>query len=347
MAGGADRGARCAAIRDFSRLPGGAIQENRRLLAAFDGGALPGLQDLVLRTASADAPVPAWGRAEEFALLLAARAAGATVPEPLFLEASFPGPGGGPLGKPFLVARRVAGTADPRVLVRDPALDPRRPALAERIGRELARIHAIAPDAVPGGVDLGFLGAPPRSPARRRIAELLERIDALGEPSPALEWTLRRLAARAPGEPAGRPLPRRLQDRQPDGGRRRTHRRAGLGVRVLERPLEDMGWLRARCWRFGADAREAGGIGEWRDFLRGYEAERGAPAGDPAALAWWEALAAARWAIIAHGQGRRRAAGAEAVALMLTGRKAAEMEYDAAMQVRRIEARAEAAGDGR
>ena len=301
----------------------------------------------MLRTASADAPVPAWGRAEEFALLLAARAAGATVPEPLFLEASFPGPGGGPLGKPFLVARRVAGTADPRVLVRDPALDPRRPALAERIGRELARIHAIAPRAVPGGVDLGFLGAPPRSPARRRIAELLERIDALGEPSPALEWTLRRLAARAPES-------RRVVLCHGDFRTGNLMADGGELTGVLDwefaswsDPLEDMGWLRARCWRFGADAREAGGIGEWRDFLRGYEAERGAPAGDPAALAWWEALAAARWAVIAHGQGRRRAAGAEAVALMLTGRKAAEMEYDAAIQVRRIEARAEAAGDGR
>src|SRR3546814_20264189 len=69
-------------------------------------------------------------------------------------------------------------------------------------------------------------------------------------------------------------------------------------------PLEDVGWLCARCWRFGADDREVGGFGDRADFQRGYEAETGR------AVAWravpyWEVLATVRWAIIALHPGER------------------------------------------
>ena len=89
-----------------------------------------------------------------------------------------------------------------------------------------------------------------------------------------------------------------------------------------------MGWICARCWRFGADQRGVGGIGDLADFSRGYEAE-GGRALNWASVPYWEVLATVRWAIIALHQGERHLSGREfSMELALTARKAAEMEYD-------------------
>ena len=101
-------------------------------------------------------------------------------------------------------------------------------------------------------------------------------------------------------------------------------------------PMEDVGWLCARCWRFGADDRRVGGIGILEDFIPGYEAETGHGL-DWAALPFWEMLATVRWAIIARHQGQRHLSGEEnSIELALTGRKAAEMEYDILTHIRQI-----------
>src|SRR3546814_11897311 len=101
-------------------------------------------------------------------------------------------------------------------------------------------------------------------------------------------------------------------------------------------PLEDVGWLCARCWRFGADDREVGGFGDRADFQRGYEAETGR-AVDWRAVPYWEVLATVRWAIIALHQGERHLSGREfSMELALTARKSAEMEYDLRSEERRV-----------
>lgn len=101
--------------------------------------------------------------------------------------------------------------------------------------------------------------------------------------------------------------------------------------------MEDIGWLCARCWRFGMDSREAGGLGDRMDLYRGYEAETGALI-DWSTVPYWEVMATVRWAIIAHFQGLRHVSGSEfSMELALTGRKAAEMELDVLTQIRAIE----------
>lgn len=314
-----------------AKMPGGAIQENWALDATLTGGPNAGTIALVLRTDAPSGVSASRSRAEEFALLRAAFAAGVTVPEPLALDA-----GGQVLGKPAYLMRRVPGTANPRTLARDPALDPFRPALSAAVGRELARIHAI----VPPRDDLAFLGADPRPPARRRIAEFLAQLDALPHPYPVLEWAIRWLDRNAPETSASVlghgdfRCGNLMVD--PDDGARVT------GVLDWEfaswsDPLEDVGWLCARCWRFGSDAREVGGFGDPADFRRGYEAEAGRSL-DWTLVPFWEVLATVRWAIIALHQGERHLSGREqSIELALTARKSAEMEYDLLTRIRAIE----------
>jgi aminoglycoside phosphotransferase (APT) family kinase protein len=104
-------------------------------------------------------------------------------------------------------------------------------------------------------------------------------------------------------------------------------------------PYEDLGWFCARCWRFGAWDKEAGGMGSRAAFYRGYERAAGA-AVDPARVAYWEVMAAVRWAIIALQQVERHYSGKQSsLELALTGRMVPEMELDMLMQIDHIERR--------
>lgn len=318
-------------ITEPAKMPGGAIQENWTFDALVTDGPLAGTLGLVLRTDAPSGVSVSRTRVEEYALLQAAFAAGVTVPEPLAVD-----PAGALFGKPFYLMRRAAGTANPRTLARDPALDPHRAALTEAIGRELARIHAI----VPPRADLGFLGADLRPPARRRIAEFTAQLDALPSPYPVLEWAIRWLDRHAPETPASA-----LGHGDFRCGNLMVDATAGPDVTAVldwefaswSDPMEDIGWLCARCWRFGADQRPVGGIGERADFQRGYEAESGHRL-DWGRAPYWEVLATTRWALIALHQGERHLSGGEfSIELALTARKAAEMEYDLLTQIRAIE----------
>jgi aminoglycoside phosphotransferase (APT) family kinase protein len=314
-------GARSVQVLRFERLDGGAIQENWALDAAVTGGPHAGRLEAVLRTDAPSRVAASHTRAHEFALLRAAHRAGVTVPEPIALE-----PGDGILGKPFYVMRRIAGTALGHVLVRDDRWQGDRAALAERLGRELARIHAIRPD--DGGPELAFLKLPDRAPAQVTIDALRDWLDGYRTARPALEWALRWLARKAP--PLGRVS---LVHRDFRTGNYMVDADGLSGILDWEfagwgDPDEDIGWFCARCWRFGAFAREAGGIGARADFYRGYEAESGRVI-DPLAIAYWEVMAHARWAVVALQQGERHVSGGEpSLALALTGRRIAELEYE-------------------
>jgi aminoglycoside phosphotransferase (APT) family kinase protein len=182
-------GADAVEIGRLELLPGGAIQENWGIDASFDGGPLAGLQRLVLRTDAVTGVPSSLGRVEEFAVLEAAFTAGVAVPEPLFAC-----PDSGVIGKPFFVMRRVSGSAAGRPITLDPALEPARSALAERLGRELARIQTIRPPRE----ELGFLAAYD-GPAEQ-IAEFRAYLDRHPNPRPVLEWALRWAETHAPGK---------------------------------------------------------------------------------------------------------------------------------------------------
>jgi aminoglycoside phosphotransferase (APT) family kinase protein len=308
-------------IREAAPLSGGAIQENWRLDAVFHGGPSEGRRELVLRTDAASSVATSHSRPQEFALLQAAAGAGVTVPEPLWCCADR-----AVLGRAFYVMARAPGVALGPKVVKDESLGGDREALAERLGRELARIHSIRPPRP----DLAFLplpeGAAAERPALADIALYRRYLDALGQPRPALEWGLAWAERQAP-----RATELVLLHRDFRTGNYLVDA-AGLTA-ILDwefagwgDPMCDLGWFTARCWRFGRPDREAGGIGSRAAFYRGYRAESGR-AIDEAAVAYWEVLAHIRWAVIALLQGHRHWSGQEAsLELALTGRMAAELE---------------------
>jgi aminoglycoside phosphotransferase (APT) family kinase protein len=300
-------------------LPGGAIQQNWRLQAHVEGGPHAGDACWVLRTDAPSAVAASHGRAQEFALLSAAAGAGVTVPQPLWLCQD-----PAVIGRPFFVMRCVEGTAAGHVLTRDGAVADRAQ-LAQRLGHELARIHSIRPP----HPDLAFLSLDAEPPAIQAIGLLRRDLDRLPTTHPALEWGLRWLERQAP--PRGDIV---LCHGDYRTGNYLVDAQAGLtGILDWEfagwgDPLQDIGWFCARCWRFGADEREAGGIGQRTDFYTGYQRTSGRPL-DPAQVRYWELMAHVRWAVIALAQAQRHASGEEtSLLLALTGRIVPELEHE-------------------
>lgn len=313
-------GAERVRVEVIARLGGGAIQENWAIDLAIEGGAKAGTHACVLRSDAVSGIAESWPRAQEFALIRAAYEAGVTVPEPLFVE-----PEGRVIGRPFYVMRRATGTAQGRRVLRD--LEPEAgDALAHRLGIELAKLHAIRPANAPAA--LAFLPAAGADLIARRAAHYRAALDALPEPQPVLEWAINRMEDLASPVEVIALCHRdfRTGNYMVDGDRLTAI--LDFEFSAWSDPYEDLGWFCARCWRFGANDREAGGIGTREAFYAGYAEESGRPV-DEARARYWEAVAPIRWGIIALQQGERHASGAEpSLDLALTALRAIECEYD-------------------
>ncbi|MEZ5774013.1 MAG: phosphotransferase family protein [Hyphomicrobiaceae bacterium] len=321
-------GARAVVFDQVELLSGGAIGENWRLDLSVTDGPRAGRHAWVLRTDAASRMAMSHDRASEFALIRAAAAAGVRVPEPIAVM-----PDAALIGAPFMIVGHVAGSAQARRIVRDPRLPEFGDDLARSLGAELARLHAIRPPVA----DLAFLALPSRPPARAAVAAMRADLDRCSEPRPALEYVLGWLDRNAP-DPQGLVLAHgdfRTGNYMIDGGRLTAildWEFAHWGDRH-----EDLGWFTARCWRFGADEREAGGIARAEALYEGYESAGGDPV-DRAAMPYWRILASARWAVVALLQGERHLTGGEtSLELLLTGMMAPEMEYDALLGIEALE----------
>ena len=293
-------------VRGLSRAKGGAS----RVTCAFEAVTEAGeTHPLILRlgTEGAEAGLPL---TREAALMRAAGAAG--VPSPEVVAA---GGDDGPLGAEFVVMERVEGETIPRRILRDPALAGVRGRLAAQCGEILAAVHRIPVDAV-GGLDR----ADQLDTWRRILAEI-------GEPHPALELGLRWLDRNRP--PARPPVVVHGDFRNgnfivgPDGIR------AVLDWELahIGDPVEDLGWLCAKAWRFGSD-QPVGGFGPYDRLIEAYEKAGGGKV-DRDELHWWEMFGVARWGIICAMQARRHLTGGErSVELAVLGRRVAENEWD-------------------
>ena len=281
------------------------------MTVCITGGPSAGRHDLVLRKDAPSGVAASHSRVREFALLRVAWKGGVLVPEPLWLcedEAV--------LGQPFYVMRRLPGTAAGHLLVKadGPVADGE--ALAGRLGQELAKIHRIRPPQA----DLDFLEVPKPDPARHAVALYRRYLDALREPRPALEWGLRWCEQNAP-------LPGELVLVHQDfrTGNYLVADGALSGILDWEfcawgDPMADLGWFCAKCWRFGRNEKEAGGVGSRDAFYRGYQEESGRVI-EPDVVAYWEVMAHLRWAVIALQQGARFTRdGERSLDLALTGR---------------------------
>jgi aminoglycoside phosphotransferase (APT) family kinase protein len=239
---------------------------------------------------------------QEFRVLQAAVDAGVAAPRPVQYLGDVD-------GHEAFAMERVRGETIGRRIVRDPPA-----ALPAQLAEQLARIHSIEP--------LDFL---PRGSA---IARFYDELDSVEEPHPAIEyglaWVRERLAP--PDVPTFCHGDFRVGNFAVDAD--------GL-VSVLDwefahvgDPVGDVAWPIVRAWRFGADDRRLGGVGEVEPYLERYNELTGREV-TLEELDVWEVFGNVKWAIGCLTQCRRHLNGQDrSVEYAVLGRMAAEMEYE-------------------
>jgi aminoglycoside phosphotransferase (APT) family kinase protein len=295
-------------VRGLRRLSGGASRETWELELhdTADGRTEP----LILQRVRAGTLGGTFSMEAESQLLAAAAERGVPVAQ---VMAASDDPG--VVGSPFFVMTRVAGETIARRILRDDEFSTARAALVAQCARALAAIHRIPTDAAPH-----LRAADP-------VRQLRDLLDVLGQPHPAFELGLRWLDEHRP--PAVEPAVVHGDFRMgnlmigPDG------LRAVLDWELahLGDPIEDLGWLCVRAWRFGSDLPVAG-VGDYDELVDAY-AEAAGVAVDPAVVRWWEVLGTLRWGVICVLQASSHLSGASrSVELAAIGRRVCENEYD-------------------
>ena len=287
----------------LSRLSGGASRETW----SFDAGGQPLiLQRGVQREAKGA------GAGVEAAVLRAAAGAGVPVPGVVACSNDHVGTA---LGPNWMIVERVPGETLARRILRDDGFAAARPVLARQCGEALARLHSIRPDAVPGLDDVDQLDA------------VRATMHAASRPLPVFELAMRSLDRQQRPPPSRTVVHGDFRNGNlvvgPDG------LRAVLDWELAHAgdPMEDLGWLCVRAWRFGGHMR-VGGFGTIEDLLAGYESVAGR-AVDRDALRWWELLGTVRWGVICLAQANTHLSGqVRSVELAAIGRRVCEVEYD-------------------
>jgi aminoglycoside phosphotransferase (APT) family kinase protein len=301
-------------VEGLRRLSGGASRETWMFDARAGDGTRHGL---VLRRdpGGHTGNVGQSERSTEFGLLQAAAAGRVPVPAVrLLLEPA------DDLGSGF-VMDRVDGETIPRKILRDDEYASARPLLASQCGDIAALVHAV---------DTASLPALPVLDARAQVEQQRALLDGFGEPHPAFELALQWLDGRVATDAT------RANTTLVHGDFRNGNVIVGPeGIRAvldwelahLGDPIEDLGWLCVKSWRFGVD-RVVGGFGDVDELLAAYEARSGRTVA-PDHLRFWVVLGTVKWGVICIAQAFTHLNGiVRSVELATLGRRVAEMEWD-------------------
>ena len=303
-------------VARLTRLTGGATRATWSFEAAVGDRVLPLIvQQSAPRVMRADDPTArlprVWGEGDA-RVLIAAERAGVRVAPLRFALA--PGDGMGP----GVVSDLVPGETIGQRIIREPRFASARDMLAAQCGENLAAIHRI--DA--SGMDFLIRHGP-----AEQVALYAEIFRSYDWPQPAIEYGLRWAAEHAP---------RRHATGFVHGDFRLGNLIVGEdGLRAvldweiahLGDPMEDLGWLCVRTWRFGGRA-PVGGFGRREDLFAAYE-QAGGRRVDPEHVRFWEAFGSVKWSIMCLMKGQQHTRGSPRdMEQLAIGRRAEEPLWD-------------------
>jgi aminoglycoside phosphotransferase (APT) family kinase protein len=288
-----------AVVTDLKRLSGGASRETWRFNVKDEGFVLqrvrPGRPD---------------GLGCEPAVLRAAFDAGVPVPEVIV-----DGSASHELDLPFMIVREVHGETIARKIQRDDEFVRARRHLPMQLGEAAARIHRVDISAIAGLVSTDQL--------------LMYRkvLNDVGDAHPVFEIAFRWLEHNRPASTSATLVHGdfRLGNVLVDS----TGLTAVLDWELahIGDPMEDLGWLCVRAWRFGGVGPVAG-LGTYEQLFDAYETESGVRP-DVATVRWWEILGTLKWGIMCIVQAHTHLNGvSRSHELAAIGRRVCENEFD-------------------
>lgn len=222
-------------------------------------------------------------------------------------------------GTKFMILAHVSGETIARKILRDDPFSQARSVLVEQLAQALARLHSI---------DVSSLEGLPEVDQLDQYRATLDSLDlSLGQAHPAFELAFSWLER-------NRPTSRR---------RALVHGDFRLGNIMVDEsglaavldwelahigdPLEDLGWLCVRAWRFGM-SRPVAGLGDYDELIRAYSHATGTEV-DTRDVHWWEVLGTLKWGIMCMLQTSSHLLGVHRSHEMAAiGRRVCENEYD-------------------
>lgn len=286
-------------VADAMRLSGGASRETWRFTA--DGRLL-----ILQRQRSGDAR----DMGMEAAVVRAARATGAPVPELIASDI-----GDTPLGGSYMVLGAVEGETIARKILRDAEFAYARSVLPAQLGAAAAQLHTIPVESVPG------------LPDTDQVQQYREALDTLGQPHPTFELAFRWLDRHRPASSVRTVVHGDFRLGNVIVGADGLRAVIDWELAHVGDPMEDLGWLCVKAWRFGSPLPVAG-VGQYDQLFAAYEAAGGAPV-DPDAVRWWEVLGTLKWGIMCILQTNVHLAGFNrSHELAAIGRRVCENEHD-------------------
>ena len=214
----------------------------------------------------------------------------------------------------WIVVERVPGTADPKEILAGGDGFPSPAELIDGLAAELAAIHRMKPEGLPHVDDA--------------LGQLREAHDGLGEPHPVFELAFRELEKTRPA--AGGPAVVHADFRMGNVmvGPKGVTAVLDWELTHIGDPLQDLGWLCVRAWRFSRPDRPVAGLGDRDALLDAYARHSGVEVAAED-LRWWELFGNLRWGVICVMQAHVHLSGTTAsLEHAVIGRRACEVEWD-------------------
>jgi aminoglycoside phosphotransferase (APT) family kinase protein len=306
-------------IENLRRMPGGASREIWSFDATMESDQGSVRRSMVLRRDPGQHKIDT-NRRHEFLILRAAFEEAVPVPEVFWLSED-----PADLGAPFFIMARVEGETIARRLLRDDIYANARKVMTPQLAQILAGIHRIDPVKH----QLDFLAEPGPNAALTEVKRYEDNFRKLAlEPHPAFELAFRWLYAHVPKTPRKALVHGDYRIGNVIFGPEGVRAILDWELAHLGDPMEDVGWMCVRAWRFGADHNPVGGLGQREEFFRAYEKASGLPVERETAH-FWEVFGNLKWGIITISQARTHLDGyVNSVELASIGRRTVETELE-------------------
>ena len=309
-------------MSDFQEFLENSLQQKIKQLIPLTGGASADINRIVLanedelivrRTLSQEKSVMAIPKILEAKIQKVVKKNGAPVPDIIFEFSE-----GEEIGEGY-VMEAIPGETIPRKILRDKKFASAREKLPFEIGKSLAKIHQTQLD------DLKALDQVTFSDS---LGKLFQVYLSFNQPQPVFDLAFKWLEAQKLTEYGDVLVHGDFRFGNFIISEENLESIIDWELAHIGNPMEDLGWLCVRSWRFGNVEKRVGGLGDIKDLIAGYESNSDIKI-DESQLDIWQLYGSLRWGVICMMQTFAHLSGmVNSVEKAAIGRRVSETEFD-------------------
>jgi aminoglycoside phosphotransferase (APT) family kinase protein len=294
-------------IKQLIPLTGGASADINRIILANED------ELIVRRTLSQEKSVMAIPKILEAKIQKVVKKNGAPVPAIIFEFSE-----GEEIGEGY-VMEAIPGETIPRKILRDKKFATAREKLPFEIGKSLAKIHQT---------QLNDLKALDQVTFSDSLEKLFQVYLSFNQPQPVFDLAFKWLEAQKLTEYGDVLVHGDFRFGNFIISEENLESIIDWELAHIGNPMEDLGWLCVRSWRFGNVEKRVGGLGDIKDLIAGYESNSDIKI-DESQLNIWQLYGSLRWGVICMMQTFAHLSGmVNSVEKAAIGRRVSETEFD-------------------